>query len=123
MQLGRAKSPFYVSEARWAPSASFWDIVEVARRSSIAGSRSILVMKSLSPCSYSTSYIWRGVLSSSESSAYSGEGLDRQMLMALASVLLHDTCSFCIMWHSLHREDSIGKGGLGGMEGRALREG
>ena len=89
-QLGRVRSPFHVSEARWASSTSFWEIVEVAQRSSAAGSRRILVIKSLSPCSYSTLHIWRGVSSFSESSAYSRGGPDQQMLTALASIFLRD---------------------------------
>jgi len=43
VQSGRVRSPFHVSEARWAPSASFWEIVEVARRSSAVGSKRILL--------------------------------------------------------------------------------
>jgi len=75
-QPDRMKGPFYVSEARQALSASFWEIMEVAHRSSIANSRRILITKSLSPCSYSTSHVQTGALSFSESSAYSGGGLD-----------------------------------------------
>jgi len=56
-QSGRVGSPFCVSEAQWAPSASFWEIVEVVQRFSAVGSGRILVMKSLSPVSYSTSQI------------------------------------------------------------------
>ena len=103
-QLGRGRSPFRVSEAQQAPSASFWEIVEVAQRFSMAGSKRILVMKSLSPGSYSTSYIQREVSSSSKSSIYSGEGPDRQMLMALASTFFCDACSFRITQHSSHQE-------------------
>ena len=102
-QSGRVRSPFCVSEARRASSTSFWEIVEVAQRSSAIGSKRILVMKSLSPCSYSTPHIWRGVLSFSESSAYSGGGPDRQTLMALTSIFLRDTCSFRIARHPSHR--------------------
>ena len=101
-QSGRVGSLFCNSEARWAPSTSFWEIVEVAQRSSTAGSGRILIMKSLSPVSYSTSQIQRGVSSLSESSAYSGEGPDQQMLTALASIFFCNTCSFCIMWHPSH---------------------
>ena len=60
-------------------------------------------MKSLSPCSYSTSHIQRGVSSSSESSAYSGGGPDRQTLTALASTFLRDARSFRIARHPSHR--------------------
>ena len=74
-QPGRMGSPFCISKAQQASSTSFWEIVEVAQRSSAVGSGRILVMKSLSPVSYSTLQIRRGVLSLSESSAYSGEGL------------------------------------------------
>ena len=102
-QSGRVRSSFHVSEAQRAPSASFWEIVEVARRSSATGSERILVTKSLSPCSYSTPQIQRGVSSSSESSAYSGGGLDRQTLTALTSVFLCDACSFRIAWHPSHQ--------------------
>ena len=101
-QSGRVKSPFWVFEARRAPSASFWEIVEVARSSSVAGLDRILITKSLSPCSYSTLHVWKRVSSSSESSAYSGEGLDWQMLTALASIFFCDACSFCIMQHPSH---------------------
>ena len=75
-QLGRGRSSFRVSEARRAPSASFWEIVKVAQRFSTAGSERILVMKSLSPGSYSTLHIQRGISSSSESSTCSREGPD-----------------------------------------------
>ena len=103
-QLGRVRSPFCVSEARWASSASFWEIIEVVWRSSAVGSKRILVMKSLSPVLYSTLQIWRRVSSLSESSAYSREGPDQQMLMALASIFFCDACSFHIMRHPSHRE-------------------
>ena len=102
-QSGRVRSPFHVSEARRAPSASFWEIVEVARRSSATDSERILVMKSLFPCSYSTPHIRRGILSSSESSAYSGGGPDRQTLTALTSIFLRNACSFRIAWHPSHQ--------------------
>ena len=49
-QSGKVKSPFCVSKARWAPSTSFWEIVETARRSAAADSRSNLITKSLFPC-------------------------------------------------------------------------
>jgi len=98
-QSGKVRSPFRVFEAQRAPSASFWEIIEMARRSSAVGSERILVMKSLSPRSYSTLPIWRGVLSSSESSAYSRGGPDQQTLIALTSIFLYNACSFCIVWH------------------------
>ena len=78
-------------------------IVEVAQRFSMVGSKRILVIKSLSPGSYSTSHIWRGVLSSSESSACSREGPDQQMLTALASTFFHNARSFRITRYSSHR--------------------
>jgi len=62
-------------------------------------------MKSWSPGSYSTSHIRRGISSSSESSTCSGEGLDRQMLTALASTFFHDARSFRIARHPSHRGD------------------
>jgi len=102
VQSGKVKSFFYVSEAQRAPSASFWEIVEVVCRSAVADSRSNLIMKSLSPYSYLTSHVWQGVSSSSESSTYSGGGPDQQMLMALASTFFHNACSFWITWHPLH---------------------
>ena len=71
----------------------------MAQKSSAVGSGRILVMKSLSPASYSTLQIWRGVSSLSESSAYSREGLDQQMLTALASIFFCDACSFHITQH------------------------
>ena len=101
-QLGRVRSPFCVSEAQRAPSASFWKIVEVARRSAAVGSRRSLIMKSLSPASYSTSQL-RGFSSPSESSAYSGEGPDQQTLTALAFIFFCDTCSFCTTRHPSHQ--------------------
>ena len=107
-QSGRGRSPFRVSEARRAPSASFWKIVKVAQRFSMVGSERILVMKSLSPGSYSTLHIQRGISSSSESSTCSREGPDRQMLMALASTFFHDACSFRITQHPSHRGGDIG---------------
>ena len=102
-QSGKVRSPFCVSEARRAPSTSFWEIVEVARRSSATGSERFLVMKSLSSCSYSIPHIQRGVSSSSESSVYSRGGPDQQTLTALTSVFLRDACSFCIARHPSHR--------------------
>ena len=101
-QSDRVNSPFHVSEARWAPSASFWEIIEVVHRSAAIHSRSNLITKSQSSCSYSTSPVWRGFLSSSESSAYSGEGPARQILTVLASVFLYDTCSLRIARHPSH---------------------
>ena len=50
-QSGKVKSPFRVSEAQQAPSASFWEIVEVVCRSAAVNSGSNLVIKSLSSCS------------------------------------------------------------------------
>jgi len=38
---------FCVSKAQQAPSASFWEIVKVAHKSSIVDSGRILIMKSL----------------------------------------------------------------------------
>ena len=102
VQSGKMKSSFRVSKARQAPSTSFWEIVEMVHKSTAVDSGSNLVTKSLFPCLYSTSHIWQGVSSSSQSSAYSRGGPDQQMLMALASTFLHNTCFFWIMWHPLH---------------------
>ena len=60
-------------------------------------------MKSRSPGSYSASQVQTGALSSSESFTYSGEGPDRQTLMALVSILFCDACFFCITRHPLHQ--------------------
>ena len=49
-QLGKVKSTFCISKARWAPSASFWEIVEAARRFTTVDSGSNLITKSLFPC-------------------------------------------------------------------------
>ena len=68
MQLGRVKGVLYASEVQWAPSASFWEVMEVACMSSVVDSERILVTKSLSPCLYSTSQVQTGASSSSESS-------------------------------------------------------
>jgi len=38
VQSGGVKGSFCVSEDQWAPSASFWEIVEVAHRSSVVDS-------------------------------------------------------------------------------------
>ena len=103
-QLGGTKGTFRASVDQWAPSASFWEVVEVAHRSSVVESRRILVMKSRSPGSYSALRVRTGASSSSESSAYSGEGPDRQTLRALVSILFHDACSFRIARHPLPRE-------------------
>ena len=105
VQSDRVRSPFCVSEARQASSTSFWEIVEVAQRSSAVGSGRSLVMKSLSSVSYSTSQIWKEVSSPSEFSAYSGKGPDWQILTALASIFFHDACSFCTTWHPSYREE------------------
>ena len=44
-QSDKVKSPFHVSEAQWASSTSFWEIVEVVCRSATADSGSNLVTK------------------------------------------------------------------------------
>ena len=103
MQSGRTKGSFYTFVDWWAPSASFWEVVEAACRSSTVDSRRILVMKSRSLGSYSASWVWIGASSSSESSAYSREGPDQQMLRALVSILFCDACSFHITQYPLHR--------------------
>ena len=103
IQSGGIKGSFCASADQQAPSASFWEVVEAAHRSSAVESRRILVMKSWSPGSYSASRVRMGASSSSESSAYSGEGLDWQMLRALVSILFCDACSFRITRHPLHR--------------------
>jgi len=59
-------------------------------------------MKSWSPGSYLASRVRTGASSSSEPSAYSGEGPDWQTLRALVSILFCDTCSFHITWHPSH---------------------
>ena len=102
VQSGEVKSSLCAFEDRQAPSASFWEIVEVVCRSSVVDSGRILITKNLSPCSHLTLYVQEGVLSSSKSSAYSGGGLDWQILVALVSLFFHNTCSFCIMWHFLY---------------------
>jgi len=96
------KGFFHASVDQWALSASFWEVIEAARRSSAVESRRILVMKSQSPGSYSASLVQMGASSSSKSSAYSGEGLDQQILRALVSILFCDACSFHITQHSLY---------------------
>jgi len=103
MQSGRMKGSFHASVDRRAPSASFWEVVEVARRSSAVGSGRIWVMKSWSPCSYSASQVLTGVSSSSESFACSGRGLDWQTLRALVFILFCDACSFRITQHPSHQ--------------------
>jgi len=49
MQLGGMKGSFRASADQQAPSASFWEVVEVACRSSAVDSGRILVIKSWSP--------------------------------------------------------------------------
>jgi len=102
-QSGGMKGSFRASVDQQAPSASFWEVVEVARRSSLVESGRILVMKSRSPGLYSASRVRTGASSSSASSACSGQGLDQQLLRALVSILFRDACSFCITWHPSHR--------------------
>ena len=60
-------------------------------------------MKSQSPGLYSASRVRTEASSSSESSAYSGEGLDQQTLRALVSILFRNACSFRITWHPSHQ--------------------
>ena len=103
-QSGQMKGSFYASTDRRAPSASFWEVIEAVRRSSIVKSGRILVMKSWSPGSYSASRVQTEASFSSESSAYSREGLDQQTLRALVSILFRDACSFRITQHPSHRE-------------------
>ena len=86
-QSGGIKGSFCASTDRQTPSASFWEVIEAPCRSSAVESRRILVMKSRSPGSYLASQVRMGASSSSESSTYSGKGLDRQTLRALVSIL------------------------------------
>jgi len=102
-QSGGIKGSLCVSMDRQAPSASFWKIIEAARRSSAVGSGRIQVMNSGSPCLYLASRVQMGVSSSSESSMCSGRGLDWQTLRTLVSILFRDTCSFRITQHPSHR--------------------
>ena len=102
-QSGGMKGSFRASVDRRASSASFWEVIEAARRSSLVESRRILVMKSWSPSSYSASRVRTEASSSSKSSAYSRQGLDRQTLRALVSILFRDTCSFRITQYPSHR--------------------
>jgi len=102
-QLGRMKGSLHASADRRAPFASFWEIVEVARSSSAVGSGRIRVINSRSPCSYSILPVRTGVSSSSESSACSGRGPDRQTLRVLVFIRFCDACSFRIMRHPSHR--------------------
>ena len=51
-QLGGMKGSFHASADQQAPSASFWEVVEAACRSSAVNSGKILVIKSRSPGSY-----------------------------------------------------------------------
>ena len=60
-------------------------------------------MKSQSPGLYSAFRVRTGALSSSKSSAYSGEDPDQQTLRALVSILFCDACSFHITQHPSHR--------------------
>ena len=75
-QSSGVKGVLCASEVRWAPSVSFWEVVEVADTSSIVDSKRILVTKNLFSCLYSTSQVRIGASSSSESSAYYGGGPD-----------------------------------------------
>jgi len=56
-QSGGMKGSLSVSADQWVPSTSFWEAVEVARRSSAVGSRRIWVMKSQSSCLYLASRV------------------------------------------------------------------
>ena len=103
MQLDRVKGVLHASEVRRASAVSFWEVMEVAHISFVVDSERILVMKSLSSCSYSTLQVRTRALSSSKSSAYSGGGPDQQMLRALVSILFHDACFFYITRHLSHR--------------------
>ena len=102
-QSGGVKGSLYASMDRQAPSASFWEVVEVARSSSAVGFGRTRVMNSRSPCSYSISPVRTGVSSSSESSACSGRGPDQQTLRALVSIHFRNACSFRITWHPSQR--------------------
>ena len=102
-QSGRIKGSFCASTDWQAPSASFWEVIEAACRSSAVEFKRILAMKSQSPGSYSASRVQTGASSSSESSAYSEEGPDQQILRALVFILFRNACSFCITQNPLHR--------------------